>query len=457
MRQTGKSARDLTEGSVIKHVFRLAIPMIIAFIFVTGYNFVDRYFVAQLGDVATAAIGMAFIVQLMMISIGSGLGSGINSFISRSLGAGKTDQAVNGALHGILLALIIGLAFTVGGLLSQRMLYRAMGADGELLELITAYLTVIFLFTPVNILTMFCSSIFQGWGDTMSPMKFMLLGNILNLILDPLLIFGLGSIPAFGIMGAALATGIGRLVALSYVAVKVIGQKQPIKLSFKGFKYQPSILTGIFQVGLPSSISQILTSTAMGFIFFVLTPYGEFAKAAYTIVFTYEMVVFLPSIGIAQAVVILTGHNFGAQKLDRVNKVYFTGILVAASLMIIPALVIILFPTFFAGIFAQDPEVLTIASGALQITIFGSIFYSINMSSVASFQGLGLGRHYLVANIVRLYVLLVPGVFLFSYLLGLEGVWIGLLVVNITSAVVLFAWHRYIFHFKVRAGSVKAL
>lgn len=457
MSRTGKPARDLTEGSVIRHVFRLAIPMIIAFIFVTGYNFVDRYFVAQLGDVATAAIGMAFIVQLTMISIGSGIGSGINSFISRSLGAGKTDQAVNGALHAIILSLAIGVTFMIAGLLVQHQLFRLMGAYGELLDLITAYLTIIFLFTPINILTMSCSSIFQGWGDTMSPMKFMLVGNILNLALDPILIFGLSSIPAFGIAGAAWATGIGRSIALIYVLIRIIGFKEPARLSFRGFKFQPPILSGILQVGLPSSLSQILTSVAMGFIFTILTPYGEFAKAAYTIVFTYEMVVFLPSIGIAQAVVILTGHNFGARKLVRVNQVYYTGIAVASFLMIVPAMIIIFFPTFFAGIFAQDPAVLTIASGALQITIFGSIFYSIHMSTVASFQGLGMGRHYLVANIVRLYVILVPGVYFFSWYIGLTGVWTGLLVANIVSALVLFAWHRYIFHFKIRSGAVTAL
>ncbi|MCB0305811.1 MAG: MATE family efflux transporter, partial [Calditrichaeota bacterium] len=140
---------ELLSGSILKHVFRLALPMIVAFMFVTSYHFIDRYFVSQLGDVATAAIGMAFIVQMVVIAIGVGVGSGVNSYIARNLGAGDEETAKSTVKHAFYLAAGIGTVLGIAGLILQKPLFRMLGAEGELLELIVAYLTIIFIFTPV--------------------------------------------------------------------------------------------------------------------------------------------------------------------------------------------------------------------------------------------------------------------------------------------------------------------
>ncbi len=448
---------ELLTGSILKHVIRLATPMIIAFVFVTSYQYVDRYFVSQLGDVATAAIGMAFIVQLFIIAIGVGVGSGVNSFISRNLGAENTDDAENTVLHSLLVALLIGLAIAVVGLGTERPLFQLLGAEGDLLELILAYLTIIFLFTPINLIIMISNSIFQGWGDTVSPMKIMLLGNFANLVLDPLLIFGMGPFPQMGIEGAALATGMGRSLAMCYVAYKMLLRHHPTRLRFSLFQLNRGIIAGIFQVGLPSALSQLLTSVAMGFVFFVLDPFGTDARAAYTIVFTYDMVIFLPAIGISQAVSILTGHNFGAHQYERINKVFFTGVISAFAIMALSALIILSSPEVFAGIFAQSPEVLRISAEALQITAIGHFFSGIYMISAASFQGLGLGRHYLASNVLRLYLFQVPFAYFGAHWFGLNGVWYGLMMVHILSAVVLLIWHQYVFKWRILTGQIQPL
>ena len=455
--QQATENNELLTGSILKHVIRLSTPMIIAFVFVISYHYIDRYFVSKLGDIATAAIGMAFIVQMVIIAIGVGIGSGVNSFISRSLGAKEEANARATVLHAIFISITLGIAIAFIGILIQKPLFRLLGAEGRLLDLIITYLTIIFVFTPLNLLSIIGNSIFQGWGDTMSPMKFMLTGTFLNLALDPLLIFGVGLFPEMGIAGAALATGIGRGASVSYILFKLLARHQPTKISFSGFRVNKDILSGIFQVGLPSSASQILTSVAMGFIFYILDPYGAGAKAAYTIVFTYEMVVFLPAIGISQAVSILSGHNFGARLFERVNRVYFIGMAAAFGMMLFPAIIIWLAPQFFAGVFAQSTEVLGIASAALQITAVGYAFSGIYMCSAASFQGLGLGRHYLGANIFRLYVLLIPFAYLGSRFWGIDGVWLGLMAVNIVSAFILFIWHQYTFRFRILTGEIQPL
>lgn len=473
--------KALLEGSIPRHVLRLALPMIIAFTFITSYNFADRYFVSQLGDIATAAIGMAFLVQLIIISIGSGLGIGINSYISRKLGEKDAASAQSGVRHALLMALIFGGIIAVVGLLIQHPLYRFLGAKGQLLTDITEYLTILFIFTPLNLFTMFSSNIFQGWGDTVTPMRFMLAGVLLNLFLDPLFIFGfgqvpemgglgaffnlfpdplallgLGAIPAMGVKGAACATVVSRLLTFSYVLYEFLIRHRPMKLSFKGFKFNPAIIRGIFQVGLPSALSQILTSCAMGLIFFMLRPYGDSARAAYTIVFTYEMIVFLPAIGIAQAVTILTGHNFGARQFDRVRQTFRAGSAISLGIMGFLAGIILLNVSGFADIFAESREVRNIGATAMQFTLVGLVFLSVYMCSVASFQGLGLGRHYLQANILRLVGLLLPVTYAGSLIYGLNGIWAGMMLVNIISALALFIWHQYILKSLIASGEAPA-
>ncbi|MEZ4765028.1 MAG: MATE family efflux transporter [Calditrichia bacterium] len=294
----------------------------------------------------------------------------------------------------------------------------------------------------------------SGWGDTVSPMKFMLLGNIINLTLDPLLIFGLASFSRTGYSGCGVGNGQGAVCCMGISNV-LPASANTAKIALF-FRLDRAII-GVFQGRVARTVSQMLTSVAMMFVFYVLNPFGSDARAAYTIVFTYEMVIFLPAIGISQAVSILTGHNFGAGHFERVNKVYFTGIGVAFSIMAFSALIIIVFSTFFAGIFAQSPEVLKISAHALRITAIGHFFSGIYLCSAASFQGLGLGRHYLAANLVRLYLLQVPLAFFGAKFFGLEGVWYGLMAVNIISGLVLFIWHQYIYRLQVVTGQIQPL
>jgi len=446
---------QLLTGSIFPQLIKLAAPMIVGFFFITSYNFIDRFFVSRLGDIAIAAIGMAFLVQLVIIALGSGIGVGVNSFISRNLGSQKKDTAHEAALHTFILAISIGIGVGTLGLFIQKPLFRFLGADGELLKMITDYLTILFLFAPVTLLSMFSNGIFQGWGDTVRPMKFMMVGTVLNLILDPVLIFGLGPFPELGIKGAALASGTGRSIAFLYTLFVLFVQKRPTRLVFSQFKFSWKIIKGILQVGFPSSLSQILTSVAMGFVFLILKPFGDNAKAAYTIVFTYEVVVFLPAIGVSQAITIMTGHNFGAGAIDRIKQIFHKGIIFAFSMMMITSLIIMINPKIFASIFAQSNAVLELSSLALRITSVGYMFISVYLCSIASLQGLGLGRQYLFANIFRMYILQVPIVYIGSLLFDLTGVWIGLMTVNILSAFVFYKWFFYIFNRRILTGEIQ--
>lgn len=448
---------NLLEGSVTPPLVNLAAPMIIAFAFQTSFNFVDRFFVSRLGDVATAAIGMAFIIQLILIALGSGLGVGLNSYISRSLGAGKTETAISAALHSFFLAILVGVGIGSVGLLSQNTIFRTLGAEGLLLQSITEYLTVIFLFAPVQLLMMLSNNIYRGWGDTIYPMKFMLTGTLLNIVLDPLLIFGWGFIPGMGIKGAALATGLSRLIAFGYILFVLVFREKPVKLRMSLFRFEWRIIRGIFQVGFPASLGQILSSFTLSLIFLILKHFGDEARAAYTIAFTYEMVAFLPVIGIAQAITIMTGHNYGARNFRRIRTIYFTGIKIATGMMFLVGVIVSLAPTLFAAVFARSPQVLAASANALRIMAPGYMFNGIYMCTISSFQGLGLGKYQFVATLLRMFIFILPLAYFGSLLWGLNGVWAGILLANFCIALVMLIWYRHLYHQKLVKGKIQTL
>ncbi len=452
-----KSRYNLQEGSVLRPLWGLALPMIIAFGFQTSFNFVDRYFVSKLGDMAIAAIGMAFVVQLVIIAVGAGMGVGLNSFISRSLGAKKAEDAHAAAIHSFIIAVVLGIGLAAVGLAVQEPLFRALGAKGDLLQSIMDYLTIIFLFAPFQLIGMMSNNIFRGWGDTVYPMKFMLLGTFGNIILDPILIFGLGGIPAFGIKGAALATGISRSFALLYTLSILLFKGKPAKLVFSAFRFRWKIISGIFQVGFPASLGQILSSFSLSLIFLILKPFGNDARAAYTIVFTYEMVAFMPVLGIGQAMMIMTGHNYGAQNYKRIRTIFFTSIKLAAAFMLTIGFLVFIAPQLFAGVFAQSKEVLQIASDALRIMAPGYFFNSIFLASVSSFQGLGLGRYQLIATILKMFVITIPLAFAGAYYFALNGIWFGILAANFITAAIMLGWYHQLYHKRLVVGKVSTI
>ncbi|GAB4341313.1 MAG: MATE family efflux transporter [Calditrichia bacterium] len=452
-----KKNQNLLEGPISKPLISLSVPMIIAFGFQTSFNFVDRFFVSRLGDVSTAAIGMAFIVQLVIIAIGSGMGMGLNSYISRTLGAGQKEKAVSAALHSFLLALVVGLLIWWIGSATQHTLFRALGAKGALLQQVTAYLSILFPFAPVYLLTMICNNIFRGWGDTVYPMKFMVSATLANIILDPIFIFGLGPVTSMGIKGAALATGISRVLSLIYLMYVILGKGLPVKLKWQWFKWDLNIIKGIFQVGLPASAGQVLTSVSISIMFLIIKKYGDDARAAYTIAFTYEMVAFLPVLGIGQAVTILTGHNYGAKKYQRIKKVYFTALKYAIAMTIPATISVSIAPHWFAEVFARTPEVADITARALRILSPAYALAGIYICTVSSFQGLGLGSYQLYATLIRMFVLITPLAWLGTFLFGLDGVWGGIVLANAIIDAILLIWYHQLYYKRLVTGRIQTL
>jgi len=432
--------KDLTTGSISKNILSLAWPMMVAFLLHTGFNIVDTIFVGRLSAIALAAVSITFPVVFLIIALAAGIGVGVSSLIARLLGAGKEEEANNAAEHALLLALVLAIFFTIFGATLSKPLFRLIGATPEMMPFVLQYVYIIFWGSFFMFFAFMSNAILRGEGDMKTPMKIMVLSTVINIILDPLLIFGIWIFPRMGVAGAALATVISRSIAAFVVLRYLLKGNAHIKLDFKNFKFKFKIIKDILSVGIPASLSESVMALGMFFMMKIVAFFGPLAIAAYGIASRLDMVALLPSIGIATAVITIVGHNVGAKKFERAEKTAWTATLMAMVFMELIGTVFFFFPEFWIGIFNKNIEI--IIYGSSYIRIMGLLYMFIGISIVLSsaFQGAGFGAPSLVLTVLRLFVLAIPLAYFLSRIYGVIGVWWGIAVSTVVVAVVAAIW-----------------
>ena len=441
MRKTLRTRPEqILNGKVLPTLLKLSVPAIIAFTFHTTFNFVDRLFVSRLGAVELGALGMAFTVQSILITIGSGTGIGASSLIARFIGAGKKDKADNAAEHTLLIILGLSLLVTILGPFLTRPLFVLLGASEQMLPYILSYINIILYGSFFQFFAMIGNGILRGEGNTVTPMRVMILGTLVNIVLDPLLIFGIGPFPALGVQGAAIATVIGRAVSCILLAVSLFGKKNIVVLNMRAFRYEGAIVRGIFAVGGPTIVGQLSNSLGLSLLFILLRPYGDMAKSAFTLGFTYQQVAILPIIGIAQGTLTMTGQNFGARKVERVKAVVQKSLLFCMGIMSVFALVMILGRGVFVRVFSDVEEVIRIGRSMLLIFALGFPFLAARFILTSFFQGLGKGFTAFVINFSYIILFAMPLALLLSRAIGIEGIWSALSLGNLLGSVLGAVW-----------------
>ncbi len=441
MRKTLRTRPEqILGGEILPTLLKLSVPAIIAFTFHTTFNFVDRLFVSRLGPVELGALGMAFTVQSILIAIGSGTGIGASSLIARFIGAGKKDKANNAAEHCLLIILGLSVFFTILGPFLTRPLFVLLGASEQMIPFILSYINIILYGSFLQFFAMIGNGILRGEGNTVTPMQVMILGTLVNIVLDPLLIFGIGPLPALGVQGAAIATVIGRAASCILLAVSLFGKKNMVVLNMKVFRYEGSIVGGIFAVGGPTIVGQLSNSLGLSLLFILLRPYGDMAKSAFTLGFTYQQVAILPIVGIAQGTLTMIGQNFGAKKFQRVKSVVQKSLLFCMGIMSVFALVMILGRGSLVRVFSDVAEVIRIGRTMLLIFAVGFPFLAARFILSSFFQGLGKGFTAFVINFSYIILFALPLALLLSRLLGIEGIWSALVLGNLLSSVLGAVW-----------------
>ncbi|MBU0614494.1 MAG: MATE family efflux transporter [Nanoarchaeota archaeon] len=431
--------KDLTTGSVTKTILTTAMPLILALLLQTGFNIVDAIYVGRISAEAIAAVSLAFPIMFFIFAVAGGVGVGATSLIARYIGSKKFDKADNVAEHALLAGLVLGLLFTIFGFWLGRPLVVSMGAD-SIADLTLEYLNVIFIGTVFMMIFIIGNNIFRGEGDTKTPMKFMMIATITNIILDPIFIFTLG----YGVKGAAIATIISNFFGFGAVMLGFMNGKSSVKIRPRHFKYDFKIIKKIFAIGIPSSLSQISMSLSLGVMMKIISTFGTYAVAAYGIIFRLDSIAILPALGLMMAVIPIIGQNVGAKKFDRAEKSAYRTAIMAGIFTGLVGLIFFSFPRLFISIFNTTPEVIGFGVLYLRTVTLVYAFIGIGISMGGSFLGAGHPMPALITTLLRVIILLIPLSLLlaFTFNLGILGVWLAVSISILASSITAIFWFR---------------
>ena len=401
----------------------MSLPMMISMLVQALYNIVDSLFVSRINEQALTALSLAFPVQNLMIAVSAGMGVGMNALLSRSLGEKNGRQADKAAMNGLFLALINYSIFLIFGLFGTRWFYSIQTSDPLILQYGTEYLRLCCLLSFGMMFQMTLEKILQATGRTMYTMLTQSLGAVINIIFDPIMIFGYFGCPAMGVTGAAAATVFGQIVSMS-LALWFNRKKNPdVTLKLRGFRPEGKTIGLIYRVGIPSIIMQAISSVMNFGMNRILLSFTSTAAAVFGAYFKLQSFVFMPIFGMNNGIVPITAYNYGAGKGRRINRVVRLGIRYATCIMTAGLLIMELFPAQVLGFFDASPAMLEIGVPALRIIAihFVAAGYGIVCSSV--FQALGHGLLSMTVSLCRQLFVLLPAAWLLAHFFGLSAVW----------------------------------
>lgn len=424
-----------------KLVLSMSLPAIFSMLVQALYNVVDSIFVARISETdndALAALTLAFPIQLIVVGVFVGLGVGISSMISRKLGEHNHKEAVMMAENGILLAFILSILVAILGFLFVRPFFEIFTENMAVLDYATTYGRIIMVFAFGRIFTKTGSSIMQGTGEMVKPMISMLIGAILNIILDPIFIFGFLFIPAMGVKGAAIATVIAQIVAMTYIWLDLIRKDNIIKPDLKLFKPKPEFIRQILTIGIPVALMQVSGSIMLSGINWILSSFGTIAITIMGVYFRLQTMVFMPIFGLSTGTLPIVGYNFGAKNRDRVKNVIRFSTLLALGFMTFCLILFQLFPAQLLALFNPDKEMLEMGVIAFRriSLIFPPIAITIIISTV--FQAFGKAHYSLLLTITRQIIVLLPIAYLLNRTNNVNSVWFSFVIAEITGVLLLF-------------------
>jgi len=412
--------------------------MVIAFILQSAFNLVDAYFVGKISAEALAAVSVSFPLVFLIISLASGVGVGTASLIARTVGEKNLEKAGQVAEHALMIASAMAIFFTIAGILSAGILFDMMGIPSSVKELALDYVNIILLGSTVMFLGIVGNSIIRGEGEMLFPMMVMAFSAILNMFLDPVFIFDLG----LGVRGAALATVATRSLGLLILAGYFIQERTWVRLKFARFRFKMDYVRGIFSVGIPQSLSNFSMSVGMFLLTIIVAGFGTEALAAFGIGFRLDSLALLPGLGVSIAVVSLVGQNVGAKQYKRAEEMTLKAGLMAIAFMTVIGLVFFVFSEPIVAVFNNDPLVVAYGSSFLRIIPLSYLLLGLSMTISGAFMGSGHAMPSLAITVLRVIFLSVPLAYLLSRQLGIEGVWLGIMLSSVIASIIAIVWFR---------------
>lgn len=420
---------------VNKLLLSMSLPIMVSMLVQALYNIVDSIFVAMISENALTAVSLAFPIQSLMIAVASGTGVGVNAILSKSLGEKNFDKANKAAVNGVFLAVVSFLIFVVVGLAATAPFYHSQTTDAEIIGYGKQYLTIVCVASFGIFGQIIFERLLQSTGKTVYTMITQGTGAIINIIMDPILIFGLGGLPAMGVAGAAVATIIGQIVAA--VMGVVINHKvnHEIKLELKGFRPDKVIIGHIYAVGIPSIIMQAIGSVMTYGMNLILISFTSTATAVFGVYFKLQSFIFMPVFGLNNGMVPIIAYNYGAGKRERLMKTVKLSIVYAEGLMVIGFLIFQLCPQLLLQWFNASETMMEIGIPALRIISISFLFAGFCIECGSVFQALGNGVYSMIVSIARQLVVLLPAAYLLSRLNNVDYVWWAFPIAEIMSLI----------------------
>lgn len=416
---------------ILPLIIKMSLPAMFSMFIQAFYNIVDSIYVSRLGENALSAVSLIFPVQLLSIAIGVGTGVGLSSLISRRLGERRQKEANQAAAHGIFLAFTSWVGFALFGLFFSDMFVGAFTEDPLLAVPAASYCRIVcigslFVFTAIN-----AERVMQSTGNMILPMLCALSGAIINIVLDPILIFGYLGAPAMGVTGAAVATIIGQFVAMVLALVLLFTKPFPVSIHLKGFRPAAAIIKDVYLVGLPSIVMQAVASLLALGMNALLIRFSVTAVAVLGVYYKVQTFVFLPVFGMNQGLLPVLGYNYGAKNRERLRGAFAIGVSAAMVIMVFGTLIFQTFPEEIMGLFRARGELLRMGVRALKIISLCYPFAAIGILISTFFQATGHGIYALISSILRQLVLILPLAYLLAYTLGLDAVWWAYVIADV--------------------------
>ncbi|MEJ8733538.1 MATE family efflux transporter [Mediterraneibacter sp. ICN-202921] len=420
---------------VPKLLISMSLPMIISMLVQALYNIIDSMFVAQLSEDALTAVSLAFPVQNLMIAIATGTGVGINALLSRNLGEKHFEEADLAARNGIFLGFISFICIAVFGTVGSRFFFAAQTDNAVIVDYGTQYMLVITIMSFGIFLEITLERLLQATGKTFYTMITQGTGAVINIILDPILIFGLFGFPRLEVAGAALATVFGQIVAMFLALLFNCRKNTELNLNMRKFRPDKRIISIIYKVGVPSIIMQSISSIMVFGMNKILMPFSSTATAVFGVYFKLQSFIFMPVFGLNNGMIPIIAYNYGARNRKRILSTMRLSIYIAVSIMLVGLLIFQLLPGSLLKLFDASQHMIEIGIPALRIISLSFLFagYCIIMGSV--FQALGNGVYSLIISVARQLLVILPVAYIFSKIWGLNAVWLAIPIAEIASVV----------------------
>ena len=432
----------MKEKPIFPLLTSMSLPMVFSMLVNALYNIVDSFFVAQISEDAMTALSLIYPMQNLINAIAIGFGVGINAQIALHLGAGSKHRANTAATHGMLYSILHGILITIVSLAIAPGFLASFTEDRTVIQMGTTYASIAFSFSVIVMAALVFEKMYQAVGRMKITMIALMAGSVCNIILDPVLIFGIGPFPQLGIAGAALATGIGQMLTLSIYLMYYKKQLLPVRICRVCLRPNKKMDFQLYAIGTPSILNLALPSLLISFLNALLAAYSQSYVVVLGIYYKLQTFLYLPGSGIVQGMRPLIGYNYGAGESRRVRKIYQLTLWLCAAIMALGTVLCLFLSDTLIGLFTTNPETIAVGQSALRIISGGFIISAISVATSGALEGLGKGFQSLIISLARYCLVIMPLAWLLCRILGPVGVWHAFWLTELFSAIISVVVYR---------------